>query len=588
APDFLVPGKDAPPVSLHTAFSVALDGPFHEIVVAEPQSPGGISLADLFRAIFSHAESSKRAGSVISVVMYANINQIAGTRFVRSPVPDTDAGSEGPATSWSATGVREDYRRKTLISFGTCINTGAALSSFDRDALDALLSLDTSDNDRKMSMYQTGLVFDARELYQTRDLSRLVGKIVVEEPCIDLLRLSSSTTVSYAILGVSYISGIIQVDRAPVRITGTYPDWNENYEKIARKLNPDARELELVPLTGGFSGTLVFRVNAWDRNGRKMMPLVMKMGEWQLIEPEIRGYTDHVKRFIQNNATQVIGQERVGNYAGILYNFVGIRGAESRIFSLEDYYQSHTPEEILSVFDSLFRVVLRGWYGQPRLREMQLYREYNRFWKYDRIREYAAEHFGVVPETKEIDLPFGLGRSINPLWFVETILPERASKSFLAYEASVHGDLNLKNVLMDETNNLWLIDFAETRHSHILRDIVKMEAVIKGEMTPILSRQALLELVKLDVRFLSSRSFCEIPDLPHDIQDPTFDKAFRCVQQLRRYADLVTLLDDDISQYYIGLLPYTLNMLSYTSVNDLAKEYGWISASLICKRLMEK
>ncbi|MCX6688511.1 MAG: STAS domain-containing protein, partial [Methanoregula sp.] len=47
APDFLVPGKDAPPVSLHTAFSVALDGPFHEIVVAEPQSPGGISLADL-------------------------------------------------------------------------------------------------------------------------------------------------------------------------------------------------------------------------------------------------------------------------------------------------------------------------------------------------------------------------------------------------------------------------------------------------------------------------------------------------------------------------------------------------------------
>jgi len=151
----------------------------------------------------------------------------------------------------------------------------------------------------------------------------------------------------------------------------------------------------------------------------------------------------------------------------------------------------------------------------------------------------------------------------------------------------VHGDLNMKNVLMDETNNLWLIDFAETRYSHCLRDIVKLEAVIKGEQVPIRTRETLRDLVLLDARFLASRSFSSIPEIPDGITDPALDKAFRCVQQLRRYADLVTLLDDDISQYYIGLLPFTLNLLSYSSVNDLAKEYGWISASMICKRLME-
>ncbi len=590
APDFLIPEKDAPRIQLHTAFSVAVDGKFHEIIVAEPLRPEGVSLADLFSDIVSHAKTTrKNYPSIISVVMYANINELVGTSHVPLQKNDTRAGNSGPPSPANDAGLLPLNKNKTLISFGICIDTAADLSAFDRDALDAILCQKAPDVEEKnLFLYQFGLVFDAQQDHTTRDITSLVSKVAAQESCIDLQRLCSSTTVSRAVMGVSYISGIVHTDRVPVRITGDCPGWNSSFETITRRLHHGCRELELLPLTGGFSGTSVFRVNAWDWNGRKMMPLVMKLGEWQIIDAEIRGYTNHVKRYIQNNATQVIETERVGDYGGILYNFVGIRGTESKIFSLEDYYLSHTTDEILPVFDSLFRVVLRGWYGQPRLKEIFLYQEYNKFWRYDQIRAYAASHFGAAPDMEEIELPFGLGRSVNPLWFVEKILPDRLSKAFLVYEASVHGDLNMKNVLLDETNNLWLIDFAETRYSHILRDIVKLEAVIKGEMIPIFSRQALAELVSLDVQFLSARSLSDIPQLPHNIQDPVLEKAFRCVQKLRRYADLVTLLDDDITQYYLGLLPYTLNLLSYTSVNEYAKEYGWISASLICQRLMEK
>jgi anti-anti-sigma factor len=571
-PDFLIPRADAPRILLQTAFSAAIDETFHEILVAEPVRPEGVRLADLFSDIIAHAKATQKdAPPVISAVMYAGINDLAGTH-----APGMADGSSPLHTG------------KTLVSFGICIDTAAGLSADEQEMLDAILCQEGEGREEKdLFLYQAGLVFDAPPAFTTRDITRLVATATGREHCIDLVRLSPETLLSRAVIGVSYLSAIEHTDRMPVRITGECPGWNRTYETITRWLHPGCRDVELIPLTGGFSGTLVFRVNARDSRGRSMMPLVMKLGEWPAIEPEIRGYTDHVKRYIQNNATQIIETERIGGHGGILYNFVGIRGPESRIFSLEDYYLSHSADEILPVFDSLFRIVLQGWYGEPKQKEMALYREYNRFWKYDTIRAYAASRFGATPAMREIELPFGLGTSVNPLWFVETVMREREFRLSLVYESSVHGDLNLKNVLMDENMNLWLIDFAETRYSHILRDIVKLEAVIKGEMVKIDSREMLEELVRAEVPFLAARALSEIPKLPGSINDPALVKAFRCVQRLRQYAGEVTPGDDDISQYYLALLPFTLSLLSYISVNEYEKEYGWIASSLICRQLME-
>lgn len=558
-PDFLIPGKDTPRVLLNTAFSAAVEGPFHEVLVAEPVLSEGVSLSDLFSDIIRHAKATRKdCPPVISAVLYAG------------------AGGAGS-------------RDRTIIASGICIDTTADLSGYDRDSLDGILCQEIPGAGKEgLFLYQYGLLFDIPPGFTTRNLSRIVADTVARECCSDLIRLSPKTLLSRAVIGVHYITGIEHTDRMPVRITGECPGWNRTYETLSRWLHPGCRELELLPLTGGFSGTLVFRVNARDSRGAMMMPLVMKLGAWPVIGAEIRGYNDHVKRYIQNNATQIIETERIGDYGGILYNFVGIRGPETRIFSLEDFYLSGTPDEIIPVFDTLFRVVLRGWYGEPRQKEMALYQEYNRFWKYDRIRAYAAEHFGATPDMEEIELPFGLGRSINPLWFVETVMPGRLSEVFTVYESSVHGDLNMKNVLMDETGNQWLIDFAETRYSHILQDIVKLEAVIKGEMVPIGSRKALEHLVRLDIPFLSARSLSDIPCLPDTLPDPAMEKAFRCVRNLREHASRITPGDDDITQYYIALLPFTLSLVSYSSVNDYEREYGWIASSLICRRLMDR
>jgi hypothetical protein len=218
------------------------------------------------------------------------------------------------------------------------------------------------------------------------------------------------------------------------------------------------------------------------------MPFVLKLDRWKNIKAEIDGYEGHVKRYIQNNATQIIETGRSGEYGGILYTFVGIQGSQGRISSLEEYYLNHQTGEVLTVFDTLFRKVLRAWYGQPRLKDLPLYRVYADIFNYGAVKEWAKSRYGISPDEEFFELPYGLGRSKNPLYFMDHVLPQRLPSLWNVYEGSVHGDLNMKNVLMDEEKNMWLIDFAMTGHSHILRDIAKLECVLKFEMIPILRR----------------------------------------------------------------------------------------------------
>jgi len=293
-----------------------------------------------------------------------------------------------------------------------------------------------------------------------------------------------------------------------------------------------------------------------------------------------------VKRYIQNNATQVIQKARSGEYGGILYTFVGIGGPQSRIFSLEEYYRAHPTDEVLAIFDILFRKVLRSWYGQPRLRDLPLYQVYGDIFRYEDVCHWAKLRYGITAADEVIDLPYGLGTSANPLYFMEHTLPERRSRTWSVYEGSVHGDLNMRNVLMDDERNLWLIDFAMTGHSHILRDIAKLESVLIFEMLPIGTEERLRDLVALERVLLSPKRLGEIPELPEGVTDPDIEKAFRVVQQLRWYADTITLLDEDIHQYFLALLYYTLCVPAFVSVNEFMREFAWISSSFLCESLM--
>jgi anti-anti-sigma factor len=592
-PDFLIPQRDTGEVTIFTGFNVALDGPFNDLIVMECEGERCLTLGDIYAVIFEFARERRPAfRGLLSLALWADLDAVYSSGVKISPIKKFAPANremimhQDNIAQWFDITTVPKHAGETMVSFGIGLDLQSDLTSIDRDAINTLFYLHPANvGNKQMLLHNHGVIFKHVPWERTRDLDEAIKRIVTEAEFIDMRHLLDTTSISRAVIGVSYIAEIVFEEPTRIALAGACPGWNETYERITRKLHQDCSEVLLTPITSGYSGSLVFHVNAWDRSGRKEMPFVLKLGRWANIHDEIRGYEEHVKRYIQNNATQIIEHCKLGEFGGILYNFVGIKGTESKIGSLEVFYRSHSTDEAIAAFDKLFRVVLRAWYGQPKLTELSLYEQYGSWYNYEAIRAYAHSHFGVTPDQEFIELPFGLGQAVNPLYFAEKIMPARSSKSVSVYQASVHGDLNMKNVLMDEEANMWLIDFSETQHAHILRDIAKLEAVLKFECFALTSEEHLRAVVELEQRFLNVKSLSEIPQFPETDLDPEVHRAFRCVQKLREYANVITLLDEDISQYWLSLLWYTLIVLAYGSVNDFSKRYAWISSSLLCQKL---
>lgn len=574
--DYLVLDKKAMNIPLVASFLISSAGPdaCHIRVVAA--SDEGITFTALHEALSSIA--SRLDPAYCGVLSYSFSAEAAGVSTLFPSTGGPDTGCEDDRS-----GAGRDSGGATLAGCAVAVDPAVGQSRFGGLATDLLVHHPASHPGtlpRILSLVFPGFPFNS----EVQPEEAASDGLASGSPA-SLRHLSPKTRIRRATIHLSVISDIRLNTGVAVFIEGDIREWNQDYEKIVHMMHHDCSEVHLHPISGGYSGSLVFRDDAYDRSGRREMPFVLKLDKWKNIKPEIEGYEGHVKRYIQNNATQIIQQGQSGEYGGILYSFVGIGGPGSRISSLEEYYLTHTTDEVCAVFDMLFRKVLRAWYGQPRLRDLPLYRIYADIFNYDAVRSWAQARYGISPDDEFIDLPFGAGRSRNPLYFMESVLPQRLSQNWNVYEGSVHGDLNMKNVLMDDGMNMWLIDFAMTGHSHILRDIAKLEAVLKFEMIPITSEERLITLISLEKAFLHPEKTGEIPEIPGGITDPDIIKAFTVIRQLRRYADTITLLDDDIRQYYLALLYYTLSVPAYVSVDDFRREYAWISSSYLCNRL---
>ncbi|HUU75872.1 MAG TPA: anti-sigma factor antagonist [Methanoregulaceae archaeon] len=576
--DYLIIDPKKPGIPVTADFLIHPSGPAHYVVHMKSDSPAGIMLSDLFDALFGIAGRMEPAYKGVLFLSFCAESPEVSLRFPGPGDQDAATGEKFQAQ------IVDSPSSATLAGCAVAVDPAVQPAHFKGAVADVLFHRFPHHPGvvpRVMSMIFRDLPLDEEKTpHETIEKGLSSGIPVI------LRHLSTSTRIHRATMQISVISDIILNTGTEIVIEKDIPGWNPDYEKIVRMVHHDCSEVRLFPISGGYSGSLVFRDDAYDRRGRREMPFVLKLDSWENISAEIEGYEGHVKRYIQNNATQIIQHERSGDYGGILYTFVGINGPQSRIFSLEDFYLSHSPQEVLAVFDILFRKVLGAWYGQPRLRYLPLYQVYANIFNYQAVAEWAESRYGISSRDEYIDLPHGMGRSINPLYFIEHIVPERLTSDWNVYEGSVHGDLNMKNVLMDEEKNMWLIDFAMTGHSHILRDVAKLESVLKMEMIPISSEIRLLRLLELEKIFLRQETLGDIPEIPEGINDPDIIKAFAVVRKLRRYADTLTLLDEDIRQYNLALLHYTLCVPAYVSVNDFMKEYAWISSSLLCKTLM--
>jgi anti-anti-sigma factor len=356
--------------------------------------------------------------------------------------------------------------------------------------------------------------------------------------------------------------------------------------QIIRRLYSDCSRVFLTQLTGGYMAK-TFQVASYDQDGRRLLPTVLKIATRELIRREEDAHRACVQRFILNNSTTIMGTASEGAWSALRYNFLGVSGAESKLGWLLDYYTTRPAADVVAIFDRLYTRILKPWYGQPRWEPVRLYQDHTPLKLFPNVCAEAERQFGISPDQETIDCP-ELGVTLpNPFRFLQYEYPKRAAQARLWYQGINHGDLNLRNVLVDELENLYVIDFSETRVRNIVSDFARMETVLKFQIVPLETPEDLARMVEFEQGLEETESLEETPPNRYRGQRAAeVGKAYAVICRLRRHAKTVTLFETDILPYWLAALEWTYSVVCYDEPL-LRKKLATYSAALVCKRILE-
>lgn len=155
----------------------------------------------------------------------------------------------------------------------------------------------------------------------------------------------------------------------------------------------------------------------------------------------------------------------------------------------------------------------------------------------------------------------------NPLLTYQNLLHD-----FLAVNIStVHGDLNLENILLDPaTREVSLIDFATVRQGHVLHDLLRLETEVLVTLLPPFLAEASLpaETIVSFYRQLHQAAMHNNGIASLILPAASLRKPFEMLLVIRSMARKCLFNLDDWREYYRGLVLYLLGALKFDALDD--------------------
>ena len=360
----------------------------------------------------------------------------------------------------------------------------------------------------------------------------------------------------------------------------------EEWDKIIRRIYKDCSRIQLTPLHGGFVSK-TFRVTSYDTAGRKQFPTVLKLGPAAVMNREENACRNYAEKFILNNSTTIMGTASYGKWAGLRYNFVGINGPDTKLTWFREHYNKRSLNELIPLYEKIFWKILNLWYSQSKQEMLFLYEDHSPLRIFPGLFQDAEKEFGISADTEFLTIPELNKTLVNPLHFLKHEYPKRAQQSRNWYSAICHGDPNLQNVLLDEQENIYIIDFSETRVRNALADFARQETIVKFEMTRMENEIDLQMILEFENGLASVGSLADPPPFQYRGDDPSVSKAHGVICLMRDYSMRAVHSETDIIPYWLAALEWTYSVLSYVGFPAVRKKYALYSAAIIVNRILE-
>jgi WD40 repeat protein len=199
----------------------------------------------------------------------------------------------------------------------------------------------------------------------------------------------------------------------------------------------------------------------------------------------------------------------------------------------------------------------------------------------DQARQAVGEEIDLTQERLTL---LDLKRLSNPLFAYEKIL----DRFLEAKISTIHGDLNLENILVDPgTRDINLIDFATVRQGYALHDLLRLETEIVTKLIPVALTGAKLppETIYSFYQQLGQATFQPgAPPLRPSLTHPNLAKPLAMLTTIRAEARKCLFDADDPTEYYQGLTLYLLGALKFKNLDEIPQAKAvafWGAAAII-------
>jgi 2-polyprenyl-3-methyl-5-hydroxy-6-metoxy-1,4-benzoquinol methylase len=240
-------------------------------------------------------------------------------------------------------------------------------------------------------------------------------------------------------------------------------EWPMQFRPVLSELMVQRKytALHMLEDISGASGAHTYLAAPQTHHGAANV-LILKLGNKAILDRDCTGLEKAKEHFLNANldlqkviefeGTSCLIMQLAGTGAG-----EGTKGTQS--FS-KYYAHSQDPEEIVQVIEKLFRGVLRRDKLDVKHQQVNVFDLY----KFENAAMMSRElsRIGDTPPT-------------FTYWW-EKASKQCTRRTFLKLQ---HGDLHSKNVIINETKIPYVIDFAQTGCSHVMRDIAKFERDIR-------------------------------------------------------------------------------------------------------------
>ena len=320
---------------------------------------------------------------------------------------------------------------------------------------------------------------------------------------------------------------------------------------------------ELRPLAGGFSGSLLLLANGW-KGQAKTEPLVLKVDGFAQMRRELDGYYQ-VKDLFGKHVPTFGYPVEVGDFIGVGMELAAMEGSPR---TLQETFEDSDSDESLARFmlrlektltlvsDKLYRNTAEATWVVP-YRAFGLHAEKQARW--------LLQNAEIILSYVEEDLPPDV--RVDPRQLAKLLRLVAANPDGIDSEVClVHGDLNCANIICDEGDNVWFIDWTHCSRSPIELDFAKLESDTKFVMSKDFDADDFSRLRMLEEYFLEQRIPGDVNALPERMKFAKWDLRFRkIVEAVRRIrlACFALKASEDWLVYRIALLRYATHNLSF-------------------------